>query len=188
MLTLARQLSAYDDPQLQGWMIGKAIYEYLPDGMSGPLEIKRSRGLCILEASCLMTDGSGRRLKIFLMKPTAGKKAAVRMETEADIGINTWKAFSNAEIDTYLHDTNDQNHIHTGDHPVVPGLLILDHLLGDFDITGTVQIRFHDPLYARQMTGLVIENNQLHGFTEERLVFSAVMKEGAWKRHLSWAE
>lgn len=86
--------------------------------------------------------------------------------------------FSKDEIFSFVSDTGDSNPIHQGEHPVVPGLLILEKLIleklilekliperlilqtdirqvGIFDIIRSFVIRFRTPLYADEPVWLV---------------------------------
>ena len=61
--------------------------------------------------------------------------------------------FSKSEILSFVSDTGDSNPIHQGEHPVVPGLLILEKLILDF--MHSFVIRFRTPLYADEPVRLV---------------------------------
>lgn len=81
--------------------------------------------------------------------------------------------FSKSEILSFVSDTWDFNPIHQGEHPVVPGLLILEKLIlekpileklnlqtdighiGIFDLIHSFIIRFRTPLYADEPVRLV---------------------------------
>ena len=86
--------------------------------------------------------------------------------------------FSKSEILSFVSDTGDFNPIHQGEHPVVPGLLILEKLIleklilekliperlnlqtdighiGIFDLMHSFIIRFRTPLYADEPVRLV---------------------------------
>ena len=76
--------------------------------------------------------------------------------------------FSKSEILSFVSDTGDFNPIHQGEHPVVPGLLILEKLIlerlilqtdieqiGIFDSMHSFIIRFRTPLYADEPVRLV---------------------------------
>ena len=91
--------------------------------------------------------------------------------------------FSKSEILSFVSDTGDSNPIHQGEHPVVPGLLILEKLIlnklilekfipekliperlnlqtdigqiGIFDFMRSFGIRFRTPLYADEPVRLV---------------------------------
>ena len=61
--------------------------------------------------------------------------------------------FYKSEILSFVSDTGDSNPIHQGEHPVVPGLLILEKLILDF--MHSFVIRFRTPLYADEPIRLV---------------------------------
>lgn len=61
--------------------------------------------------------------------------------------------FYKSEIFSFVSDTGDSNPIHQGEHPVVPGLLILEKLILDF--MHSFVIRFRTPLYADEPVRLV---------------------------------
>ena len=61
--------------------------------------------------------------------------------------------FSKSEILSFVSDTGDSNPIHQGEHPVVPGLLIMEKLI--LDLMHSFIIRFRTPLYADEPVRLV---------------------------------
>ena len=61
--------------------------------------------------------------------------------------------FYKSQILSFVSDTGDFNPIHQGEHPVVPGLLILEKLILDF--MHSFIIRFNTPLYAEDPVRLV---------------------------------
>ena len=61
--------------------------------------------------------------------------------------------FSKSQILSFVSATGDFNPIHQGEHPVVPGLLILEKLILDF--MHSFIIRFRTPLYADEPVRLV---------------------------------
>ena len=81
--------------------------------------------------------------------------------------------FYKSEIFSFVSDTGDSNPIHQGEHPVVPGLLIMEKLIlektimeklnlqtdighiGIFDLMHSFIIRFRTPLYADEPVRLV---------------------------------
>ena len=63
-----------------------------------------------------------------------------------------WHVFSKQEISEFVEKAGDRNPLHQGAHPIVPGLLLLERLLGDaaFRRCGRMQLRFRHPAFAEE--------------------------------------
>ena len=169
-----------------GYFIGKVSLEFNMAADAGKMNenrahiIKSRENYAELAASGDFTDGY-LSIHMYLMKPVS---KAVAQNNSGDQNKSTQDMiFSKDEILSFVSDTGDFNPIHQGEHPVVPGLLILEKLIlnklilekfipekliperlilqtdirqvGIFDIIRSFVIRFRTPLYADELVRLV---------------------------------
>ena len=165
-----------------GYFIGKVSLEF---NMAADAEkmsenqahiIKSRENYAELAAGGDFADGY-LSIHMYLMKPVS--KAAAQSNSGVQnkfATVNEYTQdmiFSKSEIFSFVSDTGDFNPIHQGEHPVVPGLLILEKLIlektileklnlqtdighiGIFDLIHSFGIRFRTPLYADEPVRLV---------------------------------
>ena len=96
-------------------------------------------------------------IHMYLMKPVSKAAAQSNSGVQNKFAIvNEYTQdmiFSKSEILSFVSDTGDFNPIHQGEHPVVPGLLIMEKLI--LDLMHSFIIRFRIPLYADEPVRLV---------------------------------
>lgn len=170
-----------------GYFIGKVSLEFNMAADAGKMSenqahiIKSRENYAELVASGDFADGY-LSIHMYLMKPVS--KAAA----QSNSGVQNKSApaneytpnmvFSKDEILSFVSATGDFNPIHQGEHPVVPGLLILEKMIlekpileklnlqklnlqtdigqiGIFDFMRSFGIRFRTPLYADEPVRLV---------------------------------
>lgn len=145
-----------------GYFIGKVSLEFNMAADAGKMNenrahiIKSRENYAELAASGDFADGY-LSIHMYLMKPVS--KAAAQNnsgdQNKHDVPNKCTPdmIFSKSEIFSFVSDTGDSNPIHQGEHPVVPGLLILEKLILDF--MHSFVIRFRTPLYADEPVWLV---------------------------------
>ena len=139
-----------------GYFIGKVSLEFNMAADAGKMSenqahiIKSRENYAELAAGGDFADGY-LSIHMYLMKPVS---KAVAQNNSGDQNKSTQDMiFSKDEILSFVSDTGDFNPIHQGEHPVVPGLLILEKLILDF--MHSFIIRFRTPLYADELVRLV---------------------------------
>ena len=175
-----------------GYFIGKVSLEFNMAADAGKMNenrahiIKSRENYAELAAGGDFADGY-LSIHMYLMKHVS--KAAAQSnsgdQNKHDVPNKSTPdmIFSKSEILSFVSDTGDSNPIHQGEHPVVPGLLILEKLIlnklilekfipekliperlilqtdirqvGIFDIIRSFVIRFRTPLYADEPVRLV---------------------------------
>lgn len=165
-----------------GYFIGKVSLEFNMAADAGKMSenqahiIKSRENYAELAASGDFADGY-LSIHMYLMKPVS--KAAAQSnsgdQNKHDVPNKCTPdmIFYKSEILSFVSDTGDSNPIHQGEHPVVPGLLILEKLIlekpileklnlqtdighiGIFDLIHSFGIRFRTPLYADESVRLV---------------------------------
>lgn len=88
-----------------------------------------------------------------------------------------WQRFSAAEVHDFVRAVNDPNHIHEGDTPVVPGLLLLDRLLKEPSFQGCrkVRLRYLEAVYAEESLSLAANGDEFTVFAGDRTVCSGTV-------------
>ena len=145
-----------------GYFIGKVSLEFNPAADAGKMSenqahiIKSRENYAELAASGDFADGY-LSIHMYLMKPvskaTAQSNYGVQNKRDVPNKCTPDMIFYKSEILSFVSDTGDSNPIHQGEHPVVPGLLILEKLILDF--MHSFVIRFRTPLYADELVRLV---------------------------------
>lgn len=170
-----------------GYFIGKVSLEFNMAADAGKMNenrahiIKSRENYAELAASGDFADGY-LSIHMYLMKPVSKAVAQNNSGDQNKYDVQNKYTqdmiFSKSEILSFVSDTGDFNPIHQGEHPVVPGLLILEKLIleklilekliperlilqtdirqvGIFDIMHSFIIRFRTPLYADEPVRLV---------------------------------
>lgn len=145
-----------------GYFIGKVSLEFNMAADAGKMSenqahiIKSRENYAELAAGGDFADGY-LSIHMYLMKPVS--KAAAQSNSGVQnkfATVNEYTQdmiFSKSEILSFVSDTGDFNPIHQGEHPVVPGLLIMEQLI--LDLMHSFIIRFRTPLYADEPVRLV---------------------------------
>lgn len=145
-----------------GYFIGKVSLEFNMAADAGKMSenqahiIKSRENYAELAASGDFADGY-LSIHMYLMKPVS--KAAAQNnsgdQNKHDVPnkYTPNMIFSKSEILSFVSATGDFNPIHQGEHPVVPGLLIMEKLI--LDLMHSFIIRFRTPLYADEPVRLV---------------------------------
>ena len=145
-----------------GYFIGKVSLEFNMAADAGKMSenqahiIKSRENYAELAAGGDFADGY-LSIHMYLMKPVS--KAAAQSNSGVQskfVAVNEYTQdmiFSKSEILSFVSDTGDFNPIHQGEHPVVPGLLIMEKLI--LDLMHSFIIRFRTPLYADEPVRLV---------------------------------
>lgn len=146
-----------------GYFIGKVSLEFNMAADTGKMSenqahiIKSRENYAELAAGGDFADGY-LSIHMYLMKPVS--KAAAQSNSGVQnkfATVNEYTQdmiFSKSEILSFVSDTGDFNPIHQGEHPVVPGLLIMEKLI--LDLMHSFIIRFRTPLYADEPVRLVL--------------------------------
>lgn len=145
-----------------GYFIGKVSLEFNMAADAGKMSenqahiIKSRENYAELAAGGDFADGY-LSIHMYLMKPVS--KAAAQSNSGVQnkfATVNEYTQdmiFSKSEILSFVSDTGDFNPIHQGEHPVVPGLLIMEKLI--LNLMHSFIIRFRTPLYADEPVRLV---------------------------------
>ena len=170
-----------------GYYIGKVIYEEKGacpwPQQEQPRIVKQTDGYAVMEA-WEGTKTKGIYIRMYLMRPVGETKKMEKcrkIQQECKDRQCKMVSFSQEEIQAFVTDTGDTNPIHQGEHPCVPGFLILKWLLQNgMAAQGRVQIRYRSPLYAQETAVLWFDETKERWYgqtqTDGRLLFT-VKKE-----------
>lgn len=145
-----------------GYFIGKVSLEFNMAADAGKMSENQAHIIKIRENYAELAGGGDfadgyLSIHMYLMKPVS--KAAAQSNSGVQnkfATVNEYTQdmiFSKSEILSFVSDTWDFNPIHQGEHPVVPGLLIMEKLI--LDLMHSFIIRFRTPLYADEPVRLV---------------------------------
>lgn len=85
---------------------------------------------------------------------------------------------SSKEVENFCSITEDDNYIHRGERPVVPGLFIIDKVLGGNNTNMNFYINFYKPVYAEQEIFIKRKKNEILGICEDFLCFKIKINQG----------
>lgn len=145
-----------------GYFIGKVSLEFNMAADAGKMSENQAHIIKIRENYAELAGGGDfadgyLSIHMYLMKPVskaAAQSNSVVQNKFATVNEYTQDMiFSKSEILSFVSDTGDFNPIHQGEHPVVPGLLIMEKLI--LDLMHSFIIRFRTPLYADEPVRLV---------------------------------
>lgn len=155
LLELARELSGLKGERYMGAEIAELLWcRILAEGSREPLRVLSERhGVLVVEVR-----GSEETLKVTMLLRQPGQQGpASAMGNGAGIQEElkehaVWHVFSREEISEFVEKAGDRNPLHQGVRPIVPGLLLLERLLGDAAFCGCVrmQLRFRHPAFAEE--------------------------------------
>lgn len=176
MLELARKLSDCDAKYFGGWLIAgvevklKGEAEYLENGV-----ILSKARRCVHEARGFNANGElVQSLRLFLVLPTGGSKdSMVDAESAQQLGEAIYShRFSVEEIENYLSFTGDENIIHKGLRPLVPGICMLHGLKQHLGLRYLEwKVSFLAPVYAGEELNVHPVDKGFEGYVKKRRVF-----------------
>lgn len=164
------------------YFIGKVSLEFNMAADAGKMNENRAHIIKIRENYAELAAGGDfadgyLSIHMYLMKPVskavAQNNSGDQNKHDVPNKYTPDMIFSKSEILSFVSDTGDSNPIHQGEHPVVPGLLIMEKLIlektimeklnlqtdighiGIFDLMHSFIIRFRTPLYADEPVRLV---------------------------------
>lgn len=183
MLELARKLADCDTHEFDGWVLAGAQVRI--DGSCTLLEnstlLKKERR-CVIQV--LGTDAAGgvnKSLQVFLVLPKAGAgkgQEGSAASAAIDGQLLLAHSFTADEVAAYVDYTGDLNVIHSGEHPIVPGLCLAAYVqqkLGKERLDW--KISFLAPVYAGDELRVYGQaDGQLIGYVGSARVFSIKAK------------
>lgn len=175
MFNLICAAASCKDEKLMGKYLAKAEMKLgdIPDKeVCAEIEVNKS------SVSVIKVKGRNSWLRLYVVPKSSEAKECRRDNTDKQ---NMGKfsegekiVFSSLMIDNYLKCSGDTNIIHTGEHPVVPGLMILDEILPHSNIE--VYARFYIPVYADEKLWIKREEKCITVYSERGIAVKINMR------------
>ena len=151
-------LAGYD-----GWMIGACVYEQREAGKQECKSgiVKKTASFAVMRNQ-LELQGMHYQLELHVVKPEAQEIDTSRqawIEENSDIGVGKTISFTHPDILRFVDAVGDTNSIHRTAHADVPGLLMVEWMLGNLLETGNLtespeaarlkcRFRFEKPVFV----------------------------------------
>ena len=94
---------------------------------------------------------------------------AIEIATEIPRG-DVWKRFSAEEVAAFISETNDDNEIHRGARPIVPGFLLAETLLERFGDCKKIRLRFKHFTAVGENLYLTVDGERFYVDSHERKI------------------
>ncbi len=171
---LARKLSALK--QFVGFVMAEAVIERSGGGAALKI-LSAKKNLAIVE-----TSGAGLRLTVKLFYPARPPHKGKALKTLRGDSSNVdavsaprgdyWRKFSREEVASFIRETDDDNTIHQGAHPIVPGFLIVEALLNDRRLIERkkIRLRFKHFTATDEALYLTFDGEQFYVDADERKI------------------
>lgn len=175
MLNLAKKLSDCDAKYFTGWII--AGLEVMLKGEAQHFEnsvpLAKARR-CVHEARGYDKAGNlVQSLRLFLVLPAKDQQVMVGPLEELPPGQPVYvHRFNNQEIEEYVSVTGDENIIHKGQKPLVPGICMLCGLQKQLGLSELKwRVSFLAPVYAGQQLEVYETVGGLAAYADRHKVF-----------------
>lgn len=174
MLELAHKLADSDAEFFGGWVLAGA--EAHIHGRTDTLtnkELLRKERKCIIQVLGTARNGETvKELRVFLLLPKQGLGSKAPLQEQPQGELAAEHCFTVEEVGAYVAFTGDENIIHQGGHPVVPGLCMAAWLqqalrLQELDW----RISFLSPVYAGDELKVYRTENELRAYVGAAKVF-----------------
>ena len=174
MLELAHKLADSDAKFFGGWVLAGAeahIHGAAQELQNHVLLAKERKAL--IQVLGKAADGAlAKELRVFLVLPKQGLGTKPAAQAEPVGELVAAHSFTAEEIAQYVAYTGDENIIHKGEHPVVPGLCMAAWLQKDLQLTELDwRISFLSPVYAGDELRVYAEGKALNGYVGAANVF-----------------
>lgn len=174
MLELAHKLADSDAKFFDGWVLAgvEAHIHGVANELANTVLLAKERK-SIIQVLGTAADGSvAKELRVFLVLPKR-KLGNKTVEPQMPAGeLVCEHIFTTQEIADYVAFTGDENIIHKGEHPVVPGLCMAAWLQKTLKLQQLDwRISFLAPVYAGDKLRIYRNDNVLSGYVEATNVF-----------------
>lgn len=174
MLRLARKLSDCDAKYFGGWVIAGVEVKLSDkaDCLENSVLLDKARR-CVHEARGYNSRGElVQSLRLFLVLPSGKANLEPPLESQPVGELVYRHSFSKHEIDEYISATGDENVIHKGPKPLVPGIYMLYALQQWLGLRSLQwKASFLSPVYVEQELKVYAGDKGFEGYVDQRRVF-----------------
>lgn len=174
MLELAHKLADSDAKFFGGWVLAgaEAHIHGLASKLQNNVLLAKERKAMIQVLGTAADGAMAKELRVFLVLPKQklGAKAVVPAEPAGELAAA--HSFTPEEIAQYVAYTGDENIIHKGEHPIVPGLCMAAWLQKALQLVELDwRISFLSPVYAGDELRVYAKDGVLSGYVGAANVF-----------------
>lgn len=174
MLELAHKLADSDAKFFGGWVLAGAeahIHGTAKELANKVLLAKEHKAM--IQVLGTAADSSVvKELRVFLVLPKQKMGAKTAPSAEPEGNLIATHIFTTQEIAAYVAYTGDENVIHKGEHPIVPGLCMAAWLQKELELCELDwRISFLSPVYAGNELRIYAQGKVLSGYVGAVNVF-----------------
>ena len=178
MLELAHKLADSDRKFFGGWVLAGVeahIHGQATQLVNNVLLAKERKSIIQVLGTVSTPEGERmvKELRVFLVLPKAklGSKPATKEEPTGELVLE--HSFTVQEVAEYVAYTGDENIIHQGEHPIVPGLCMAAWLQQALRLTELDwRISYLRPVYAGDELKVYSSEQELAAYVQVIKVFS----------------
>lgn len=173
MINLARKLADCDASFYGGWIMAGVNVQLKGNAVHFENKLLLNKGSkAVFEVTGTTAFGTEtQKMRVFLVMPKQGDEAA-----SADVDfpgkIVAKHVFTKEEIEAYVAYTGDENIVHKGERPLVPGLCMAYYLQQCFGLSQLEwRIAFKSPVYANDELVVYSKEGQLTAYVHDKVAF-----------------
>lgn len=173
MINLARKLADCDASFYGGWIMAGANVQIKGNAVHYENKLLMNKGnKSVFEVKGTTAFGTEvQKMRVFLVMPKDNQEIHSH-DDEFPGKVVARHRFSKEEIENYVAYTGDENIVHKGEHPLVPGLCMAYYLQQYFGLSQLDwRIAFKSPVYAYDELIVYSKEGQLTAFVHDRNVF-----------------
>lgn len=173
MINLARKLADCDASFYGGWIMAGANVQIKGNAVHFDNKLLLNKGnKAVFEVKGTTAFGTEvQKMRVFLVMPK--ESTAVSSQDEEYPGkIVAKHIFTKEEIESYVAYTGDENIVHKGTHPLVPGLCMAYYLQQNFGLAQLDwHIAFKSPVYAGDELIVYNKEGQFTAYVHAKVAF-----------------
>ena len=174
MLELAHKLADSDAKFFGGWVLAgaEAHIHGCADVLTNKMLLNKGRQSIIQVLGATQDGVAVKELRVFLLLPKRQLSSKERTQEQPAGSFAAEHCFTAEEIDAYVAFTGDENIIHKGERPIVPGLCMAAWLQKELRLRELDwRISFLSPVYAGDRLRVYRAENELRAYVEASKVF-----------------
>ena len=179
MLQLARALANNDAKFFGGWILAGVDAQIKGNAVHFTNKTVLSKAhKAILDVEGTSAFGTSmKKLRVFLILPTDNTSSTVAQDEVPKGRVLFAHYFTPEEVAAYVAYTGDENIIHKGEQPIVPGLCMAAFLQEKLGLTSlNWRISFLHTVRTGELLSFYLLDNQILAYVDKTLAFSVKMQ------------